>query len=71
MILKKERERMSGIIKDDIWHLIVEIAKKAEEKNINPAYRLAFEVLLCSEIEDSLKKCKANSQTNGKETSSD
>jgi len=66
MILKKERERMSGIIKDDIWHLIAEIAERAEKKNLNPAYNLAFEVLLCSEIEDSLKKCKATSLSSRK-----
>jgi len=58
MILKKERERMSGIIFYDIIQNIQEMAVRAEKGTINDAYILAWQVCIQSEIEDSLKKCK-------------
>lgn len=60
MILKKERERMSGIILNDIIENIQEMAVRSEKGTINDAYILAWRVCIQSEIEDSLKKCKAN-----------
>lgn len=58
MIKKKERERMSHIIVKDIWDRLVELAKRAEERNINPAYKAAFQMGLQGDIEDSLRKCR-------------
>jgi len=58
IIPKKERERMSYIIYRDIVERIQELAIRAEKKNLNDAYFLAFQVGLQSDIEDSLKKIK-------------
>ncbi|KKN69326.1 hypothetical protein LCGC14_0441850 [marine sediment metagenome] len=60
MILKKERERMSYIILKDIVERIQEYGVKAEKGNLNDAYFLAWQIGIQSDIEDSLKKCKAS-----------
>ena len=60
MIKKKERERMSHIIYQDIIARIQELGIRAEENNLNDAYFLAFQVGLEADIEDSLKKVKVD-----------
>jgi len=62
MIKKNERERMSNIIYRDIVDRLQELAVRAENKNLNDAYFLAFQVGLEADIQDSLKKCKATSK---------
>ena len=57
---KKERERMSGIILNDIIENIQEIVVRAEKGNLNDAYFLAWQICITSEIENSLKKVKLN-----------
>ena len=59
MINKKERERMSNIILKDIVERIQEYGIRAERGNLNDAYFLAWQIGMQSDIEDSLKKCKA------------
>lgn len=58
MIKKKERERMSNIIYKDLVHRLRELAMRAEKKDLNEAYFLAFQIGLQADIADSLKKCK-------------
>ena len=55
---KKERERMSKIILNDIIEKIQEMVVRAEKGNLNDAYFLAWQVCITSEIEDSLKNVK-------------
>lgn len=62
IVKKKERERMAYIISKDIWHRIVEISDKSYNHTLNPAYELAFQVGLESDIADSLKKLKLDAK---------
>jgi len=58
MIKIKERKRMAHIIYKDIVDRLQELAERAEDKNLNDAYFLAFQIGLESDIEDSLKKLR-------------
>ncbi len=51
---------MAHVIFADIIDRLQELAVKAEEKNLNDAYILAFQVGLEADIEDSLKKVKGD-----------
>lgn len=58
IVKKKERERMAHIIYCDIVDRLQELAVRAEKKNLNDAYFLAFQIGLEADIEESLKKLK-------------
>lgn len=68
MIKKKERERMSRIIYNDISNSLKELVDRTEAENLNPAYILAFQIGLQSDIEDSLKKVKTPSKQSTEES---
>jgi len=63
IVKKKERERMSNIILQDIYHNIKEITERSVAGNINDAYMYAWKICIESEIADSLKKLKQDSHT--------
>ena len=54
----KAREKMANIIYNDICDRLDELIKKAEKGTLNPAYFMALQVGLESDIADSIKKFK-------------
>lgn len=58
MIPKKERQRMSNIIYNNIVDRLQEIVDRAIKRDLNDAYLLAFQIGSLLDIENSLKKVK-------------
>ena len=58
MIKIKEKKRIAHIIYGDLINRLEELIIRAEERNVNDTYLLAFQIGLQADIEDSLKKVR-------------